>query len=539
MSMKRPTKVGAYAPDKLLFRSYFGALWRGAKEGDDQEKSIRVVDTDALTDEEIEDTTNAAKATVGFEAPGIYTLREVIEDDGLGLVSDLADGDTLRTLLRQLSVRRKLVPFDVIAKIAVDLCDAVDALHSCAGALEEAVSAGYGGITPDAFVVGGDGSTRLLEPGIEVVLSRSKTYQHHAKRLGYDAPEILEDGDASPASDVFTIGAVIWELVSGKRLMPGATLEVVSRRWKEGPLPRADASKRLGKEDVPSDLADVLAQALAVDPGARFGSPGAMREAFTELDLNVADAADVVEMVQGVAPRRGAVGGRGLGRRSATLVGVGGKVGAPAFAGKVSVKTDDPDEDDTGTATKDADAADAEAAKAEAAKAEAAKAEAAKGVAAAPARADAAVAKSDGSQSDEQNDDDRTRRPFRSRVHARRRSPSRRPSSPSLHARGPRDLAANRGCPLDASPPHRPRSPTSRRAWSTSSACPSSTAPRRQPNHLHPPPSRPRHHPGLAPWKPPTSSTWMSHCRNRRPTAALTTAALTTAALTTAATRPP
>ena len=334
MSNGRPKAVGAYAPGSVLMRGYLGTLFEG-DDGSGGPVMIRVVETKGLEPSQISKMAASLAVLTGREDERLITLREVVEGDHFGVVSDHFVGDSMRTLLRQLSVRRKMVPIGVVLRLACDMLEAIDLLHDERSNYEVAAGRFSGGLTPDSFVVCDDGRTRLLEPGLELAFSQFEGWTRASKRLGYDAPELHDDGaDIAANADVFTVAAVLWEALLNKRLLPGTSFEVVSRRWKTGSLPRADAAKRLGKEDTPKAVADLLASALSIDPGARPASAAEALRAFGDTGVEVASHDDVVEMVAGLAIRKPRSlrppPGKAYPKRSGTMLGVGDKAAAPA-----------------------------------------------------------------------------------------------------------------------------------------------------------------------------------------------------------------
>src|SRR4029077_16116047 len=86
---------------------------------------------------------------------------------------------------------------------------------------------------------------------------------------GYLAPEQVQSGVADPASDVFAVGALLYDLLAGRPAFPGRTPTERVRALTDG-RPLAPL-----REAVPSALAAVVAKALARDPAARHLTAGA------------------------------------------------------------------------------------------------------------------------------------------------------------------------------------------------------------------------------------------------------------------------
>ena len=87
------------------------------------------------------------------------------------------------------------------------------------------------------------------------------------------SPEQVTGGGVTARSDVFSLGAMFYELLSGRRPFPGSTIPAVLYSVVH------DEPAPLG-EDVPAEVAAVIARAMQKDPDARFADAGAMREAL-------------------------------------------------------------------------------------------------------------------------------------------------------------------------------------------------------------------------------------------------------------------
>ena len=125
-------------------------------------------------------------------------------------------------------------------------------------------------VSPSNIMVGYDGSVRLLDFGIAKALAdpRDKRTMKGTIRgkFGYMAPEIIEGLDPDQRADVFSVGVVLHEMLSGRRLFHGTTdAETLAQvRRAEIPLPSAL------NPDVPRALDQICLRALSRDRGQRF-----------------------------------------------------------------------------------------------------------------------------------------------------------------------------------------------------------------------------------------------------------------------------
>jgi len=146
-------------------------------------------------------------------------------------------------------------------------------------------------IKPANILVTDDGQVKLADFGV-AVSPGGMDVTKEGMVLGtpaYIAPERLEGHPATPSSDVYSLGIVLYTLLAGKVPFPGETtatvLEEVRRK-----VPRHIAAVRPGLD---RNLAEAIMRAMAKSPQERFGSAAAMREALRE----VAPARDVTSRV--------------------------------------------------------------------------------------------------------------------------------------------------------------------------------------------------------------------------------------------------
>jgi serine/threonine-protein kinase len=157
-------------------------------------------------------------------------------------------------------------------------------------------------VTPANVAVARDGRVKLLDFGIAKALEAiddERTRTGVVKgTLAYMAPEQLAGGGASPASDVYGLGVILHELLTGHRLWrgPETAAEMAALR-----IARPLAPSR-SRPDVPPALDDLCLRALDPDPAAR-PSAGELQRALGELGRELHfDAAELAALVPARAP---------------------------------------------------------------------------------------------------------------------------------------------------------------------------------------------------------------------------------------------
>jgi eukaryotic-like serine/threonine-protein kinase len=143
----------------------------------------------------------------------------------------------------------------------------------------------HGDVSPHNVFVCYDGAVKLMDFGVAkaVFASRRSGLGVGAGAgvvkgsFAYGAPEQLQRVNVDRRADVFAVGMMLWELVTGRRMFRGRTRpEILHMLAGDEPLPPLPAAGE-GGEEVPPELAAVCSRALAKQPAARYQSAGDFR----------------------------------------------------------------------------------------------------------------------------------------------------------------------------------------------------------------------------------------------------------------------
>ncbi|HEY8430672.1 MAG TPA: protein kinase, partial [Sandaracinaceae bacterium] len=194
-----------------------------------------------------------AKTLVQMSHPHIAPVFELGVVDGVYfLAMEYVEGATLAAILRD----GPLAP-GMVAHLGAEVCDALHYAHSRFGIVHRDV-------TPRNVIVDAAGHSRLLDFGIAAPVADADAEIFGTP--GYLSPEQLEGAPVGPASDVFSLGAVLFEALTGRSAFAARTLEEARAAFeRSGPNFEAD-------EDVPEALGGIVLRALARDPKERFAS---------------------------------------------------------------------------------------------------------------------------------------------------------------------------------------------------------------------------------------------------------------------------
>jgi len=214
-----------------------------------------------------------ARAVAALSHPNILALYDIGEERGIAyVVTELLVGETLRARLD-----RGPLP----------LAQAMEFAGSIAGGLQAAHEKGivHRDLKPENVFVTRDGQVKLLDFGLaketrseedQTTRSRQTTPGTVLGTMAYMSPEQVRGEEADGRSDIFSFGAVFYEMLGGRRAFSSSSAaDTLSAILKEEPLPLS----------VPADVDAILKRCLAKRAEGRFESARGLRFALEAADL--------------------------------------------------------------------------------------------------------------------------------------------------------------------------------------------------------------------------------------------------------------
>lgn len=208
----------------------------------------------------------------------VATLDVQRSDEGLFLVMDYVEGQSLRAILRQLRAERATLDLGMALRIVVDMLTGLHAAHELKGPDGSLFNLVHRDVSPHNILVGADGVSRLTDFGVaraEFRLSSTRGTSLKGK-LAYMSKEQLMAEKIDRRSDVYAAGVVLWEALVGKRLFAapsdGALVTMI--------LAGARRSPRQANERVSRSIDYVCMQALSIEPSERYESAEQFVEAI-------------------------------------------------------------------------------------------------------------------------------------------------------------------------------------------------------------------------------------------------------------------
>lgn len=265
MELSLPAMVDHFRVTRLVGHGAMGQVFLGRDERLGRRVAIKVIHPDHLRAEGARERfIEEARTTAKFSHPNIVTIYAVGQHDGSPyLAMEFLEGENLR---KRIDEERENI-------------DVLRVGLAIASALEEAHSHGvvHRDLKPENVVIPQDGRPRVLDFGLAVrripslpQLGDGEAAPRAPRRVGtpaYMAPEQWRRGESGPAADIWALGVMLYELLSGQRPYAGqeASIERLALRVSDGSLvPEVDAIRRL-----PAEQRELVQSCLAKDPEMR------------------------------------------------------------------------------------------------------------------------------------------------------------------------------------------------------------------------------------------------------------------------------
>jgi serine/threonine-protein kinase len=308
---------GRYELLALIGEGTFGRVYRGRDRRLDRTVAVKVIKPWWAEDPEwVAVFERETRMLARLSDPGIVQIHDVGQaPEGLYFVSELVEGENLHQRLRGGPLTAGQA-----RSIAVGLCQALAGAHAQRIVHRDVKPA-------NVLLEASSGRVKLGDFGVARLAEGTTDGQRPSAIVGtprYMAPEQGRDGQTTPATDVYGVGIVLYEMLSGAPPFTG------------DPPPALPAT-------VPADLAAVLDCALAKDPAARYPDAGAMARALQDARLQTRESA-AIAATAGAAGAGGTAGAAGAAtsvaphygprvdvnpsarRRTAALLGLAGAV---------------------------------------------------------------------------------------------------------------------------------------------------------------------------------------------------------------------
>jgi len=206
-----------------------------------------------------------ARRIATLASPNLTRVRNIVlRGADVVVYSELLDGEKLTEMWRPGGL-----PLEIALRAIIDVLIGLGALHDLRDSQQRTMKLAHGEISPATVAFGLDGGVRVLH----AIARRAPGARPDPASVGYMAPEVHAGEGYDQRADVFGVGALLWEVLSGRALFTEKDPAPIVARVRAGPLPRASVPD---KAPWAKGLVDVAARALAASPDDRWPTAGAM-----------------------------------------------------------------------------------------------------------------------------------------------------------------------------------------------------------------------------------------------------------------------
>ncbi|MGW3125307.1 serine/threonine-protein kinase [Streptomyces sp. NPDC001123] len=257
----------------LIGQGGMGQVWTAYDQRLDRRVAVKLLRPDKVAGAEAEELRRRflreCRVTAQVDHPGLVTVHDAgSEGEELFLVMQYVDGADLSDHLAE----HDPYPWQWAVAVAAQLCAVLSAVH--------AVPIVHRDLKPRNVMVKQDGTVTVLDLGVASVMDTDTTrLTHTGSPIGspaYMAPEQAMGGAVGPYTDLYALGVLLHELLSGEVPFAGSTaLGVLHRHLYEPPVP-----VRRIRPEVPEQLESLVLRLLAKDPQHR---PASAQEVYENL----------------------------------------------------------------------------------------------------------------------------------------------------------------------------------------------------------------------------------------------------------------
>ena len=267
MTLAVGTRLGPYEILSALGSGGMGEVYRARDTRLGREIAIKVLPSGFATDpERMRRFEDEARTASSLNHPNVVTIHDVGREEGTAFIAmELVEGESLRERL----AGGPMTP-EHAAGMAAQIADGLARAHA-AGIVHR-------DLKPENVMITGSGIVKILDFGLarnDVATGSSEAETVSMRTadgsvlgtIGYMAPEQARGARADARSDIFSFGAILYEMVAGRRAFSGETAVATLAA-----IVSAEPPDFSGLSGVPAALAAIVRRCLEKDPERRFSS---------------------------------------------------------------------------------------------------------------------------------------------------------------------------------------------------------------------------------------------------------------------------
>ena len=212
-----------------------------------------------------------ARLAATLHHPNIVQVYDIGEAEGMFFFAmEYVQGQDMRKLVRAARRKQKPIPLEHILHIIMGVAGGLHHAHEKVGLDGRPVGIVHRDVSPSNVLVTYEGAVKIVDFGIaKAATAQVSTIAGTLKgKIPYMSPEQCRGETVDRRSDIFSIGTLLWELTTGKRLFAGDNEFAILNRVAKGDVPLPSSIR----PEYPPELEAIVMRALQADPDNRYSS---------------------------------------------------------------------------------------------------------------------------------------------------------------------------------------------------------------------------------------------------------------------------
>src|SRR5580698_9065677 len=198
----------------------------------------------------------------------IFDLGKV--DESYFIALEYVNGRDLRSIFDRMRSRGEALPIALACYVMMQVCEGLDYAHNKRDGQGRELHLIHRDISPQNVLIGYEGEVKLIDFGIAKAAGKASTTQAGILKgkFGYMSPEQVRGLPIDKRSDIFAVGIVLYELLTGERLFVGETdFSTLEKVRNVEIVPPSSYNQK-----IPQELERLMMKALARDPEDRYSN---------------------------------------------------------------------------------------------------------------------------------------------------------------------------------------------------------------------------------------------------------------------------
>lgn len=223
-----------------------------------------------------------------------------VGDNAYFIVMEFVDGADLKGVVDYLKNNGRVFPVEIGVLIAVRICEGLVYAHELTTSDGQPLSIVHRDMSPPNVLITKHGEVKIVDFGLAKASSQlEKSEPGIIKgKFSYLSPEAARGEEVDHRTDIFAVGIILWELLSGKRLFLGDTDFATVQQVQKAHVPPLAGLRN----DVPDELDRIIRRSLASDPAQRYATARDLGRDLTAFLYRLGrpvSAFDIAELVRG------------------------------------------------------------------------------------------------------------------------------------------------------------------------------------------------------------------------------------------------